>query len=98
MARRRRAEAPALEAAPPDWLWGFTMGQFARQARQGGRENWLQDFIDARAEWRRARDAWLVERGLVMSGMAGMTYQEYRRIEREDPHRVLRRPGRTSNG
>ncbi|MFJ6846416.1 hypothetical protein ACIQRE_27555 [Streptomyces griseoluteus] len=47
----------------------------------------------ARRRWRERRDGWLEEHGLVMWGMRGLSAQEFKRIEQQEPHRILRRPG-----
>ncbi|MFD6914056.1 hypothetical protein [Streptomyces virginiae] len=91
MARRRRPEAPPADDSAPDWLWGFTAGSFFMKPRGEEEEDVIDAFITARRKWREARDAWLQERGLVVYGMRGLSWQEYKRIEREEPHRILRR-------
>ncbi|MFJ3635227.1 hypothetical protein [Streptomyces sp. NPDC090112] len=60
-------------------------------AKRRGEEDWIAAVIRTRREWRTKRDAWLEERGLVVSDMRGLSWQEYKRIEREEPHRILRR-------
>ncbi|MFI8279755.1 hypothetical protein ACIGBH_33625 [Streptomyces sp. NPDC085929] len=91
MARRRRPEAPPLDDTVPDWLWGEPMGRIAATAKRRGEEDWIAAVIRTRREWRERRDAWLKERGMVVSGMRGLSYQEFKRIEREEPHRVVPR-------
>ncbi|MCC0099444.1 hypothetical protein K7B10_32650 [Streptomyces flavotricini] len=63
----------------------------ARTRVQGG-EDWIAAVIRTRREWRVKRDDWLEERGMVVDGMRGLSHQEFKRIEREEPHRILRRP------
>lgn len=92
MARRRRPEAPPLDMEPPEWLWGEPMGRIAMRAQREGQSDWITAVIRARKVWQAERDAWLAERGLVVSGMQGLAWREFQRIEREEPHRVLRRP------
>lgn len=90
MARRRRPEPVAAQPddGVPEWVWnGCTLRRWLRE--HDGR---LDGFHAARVEWDRRRREWLLERGLVVPGMPGMTHEEYKRIEREEPHRVLRRP------
>lgn len=77
---------------PPAWIWGESMGRIVAAAKRRGEEDWIAAVLRTRKEWREARDAWLNERGLVVQDMAGLSYREYQRIEREQPHRVLRRP------
>lgn len=93
-ARRAARMAPAVRSddEPPEWLWRFSAASFF--ARPADEPSSLESFVAARRRWREARDEWLLDRGLVMWGMTGMTFQEYNRIEREEPHRVLRRPDR----
>ncbi|QDN87403.1 hypothetical protein [Streptomyces sp. RLB3-6] len=95
MASARRAARAGLnrpeaeDDGVPDWIWGreFTPRRWA--ADHGGT---FEGRYDAAMEWRRQRDAWLHERGLVVQGMADVSYEDFKRIEREEPHRVLRRP------
>ncbi|MFD5673676.1 hypothetical protein [Streptomyces sp. NPDC127040] len=61
-----------------------------RVQREGG--VWIDDVIAHRRAWQEKRDAWLEERGLVVWGMVGLSYQEYKQIERDEPHRIVRRP------
>lgn len=91
MARRRRPEAPPLDDTVPDWFRGEPMGRIARRAMQEGKD-WTHEVIAQRQALRERREAWLKERGLVMEGMRGLSYQEFKRIEREEPHRVFRPP------
>lgn len=85
---------------PPEWIWQFPRRdpQWRRDGdgKGGGTldENWCTAEVKARQRWREARDAWLEERGLVVSDMRGLLWPEYRRIEKEEPHRILRRPER----
>lgn len=91
--RRRARMQPAAEPVEgiPEWVWG----------REFRTRRWLLDHggsaegrYEAVKEWEVKRDAWLRERGLVMYGMAGLGYEEFRRICREEPHRVIgHRPG-----
>lgn len=73
----------------PEWVWGreYTALQWARD--HGGR---IEGRFEALRAWRIRRDEWLRGHGLVVSGMAGLAYEEFKRIEREEPHRILRRP------
>lgn len=95
MASARRAARAGLNRPEsdgdgvPEWVWG----------REFGPRQWVADHdgsfegrYDAVKAWREERDAWLQERGLVMSGMHGLSYEDYKRIEREEPNRILRRP------
>ena len=91
MARRRRSEAPPADDSVPDWLWGEPMGRIAMRVLRDGK-TWIDEVIAQRRAWEEKRDAWLEERGLVVYGMRSMSHQEYKRIEREEPHRILRRP------
>lgn len=97
MASARRAARAGLNRpqdegdGPPEWLWGrdVTARQWARD--HGG---FFEGRYEAVKEWRRERDAWLLAHGLVVQGMSGVSYEEFKRIEREEPHRVLRQPPR----
>ena len=93
MARRRRPAAAPLDMEPPDWLWGEPMGRIVARAQARGEEDWIAAVLRSRRELQAKRVAWLEERGLVMWEAGGMPWQEYKRIEREEPHRILRRPG-----
>lgn len=94
MVSARRAARAGLDRSPeetddgiPAWVWG----------REFMARNWVRDHdgrIEGRYEalkaWRQKRDAWLREHGLVVHGMAGLDYEDFKRIEREEPHRILR--------
>jgi hypothetical protein len=84
MARRRRPEAEPLDHEPPASLWQF------RRADWDGPQR-IEDIAAARLKWRKAREEWLRERGLVLWGMSGLSWTEFKRIGREEPHRILRR-------
>lgn len=82
MARRRRPAVEPLDFEPPEWL-----------LRPPPRPELPFDatgYLRARREWRAARDVWLRERGLVVWSMAGLSWADYRRIEREESHRIVR--------
>lgn len=98
MARRRRLEAEPLDHEPPAWLWQFGRSdpQWRREGDGGPDGDWCRAEVRARRRWREARDAWLAERGLVVADMHGLSWEEFKRIRREEPHRVLYRPGRGS--
>ncbi|MFF4792309.1 hypothetical protein ACFY2M_21615 [Streptomyces sp. NPDC001276] len=68
------------------------MNRFVYGERAAGREVTVEGIVAARRRWKEERDAWLREHGLVMNGMSGLSWDEFRRIEREEPHRILRRP------
>lgn len=72
---------------PPEWLWGFSLRRWLR-----GHDGVLDGYHDARMVWQQQCREWLDARGLVEWGHAGMSWEEYKRIEREEPHRILRRP------
>ncbi|WUD74611.1 hypothetical protein OG937_24415 [Streptomyces sp. NBC_00510] len=94
-ARRAARMAPRVSNdEPPEWLWKFQASRWFRETREEGEDATVEAFIKARGRWRKARDAWLAERGLVVYGMAGLTWQEFKEIEQQEPHRVLRRPER----
>jgi hypothetical protein len=76
----------------PDWVWSFRLNRWASARRAAGEPVDLTRFVRERDRWRKERDAWLAERGLVMEDMRGMPSGEFKRIEREEPHRILRRP------
>lgn len=90
MARRRRPEPGAAQPddGVPDWLWGGC--SLRRWLREHGGQ--LDGFHASRVEWEHRRRRWLLERGLVVRDMAGLTWEGFKRIEREEPHRILRRP------
>lgn len=98
MTSRRRAARAGLNRAQdapeglPEWLWGFSYARWVAAVQEAGGDASLEAAIRARRKWREARDAWLEERGLVMWGMRGLTCGEFKRIEQEEPHRVLHRP------
>jgi hypothetical protein len=83
---------------PPAWLWQFPRRdpQWRREGDgrngDGLEDSWCTAEVRARRRWTEARDAWLAERGLVMWGMRGLPWAELKRIRREEPHRILRRP------
>jgi hypothetical protein len=88
MARRRRPPATAADLDTPEWLWnGCDVRLWLRE--HGGQ---LDGFHQARLAWHATCQAWLLERGLVMIEHPTFSYDEYRRICREEPHRVVRRP------
>ncbi|MZE56158.1 hypothetical protein GTY86_33790 [Streptomyces sp. SID5770] len=91
MARRRKPATAPLDMEPPEWLWGEPLGRIALRAQRTG-ENGMAAIIRARKEWRAERDKWLSERGLVVWGMEGLSYSEFQRIQKQEPHRILRRP------
>ncbi|KOG58426.1 hypothetical protein ADK77_44140 [Streptomyces antibioticus] len=84
MARRRRPEAEPLDYEPPAWLWRFRRSDWDRPRT-------VEEIVAARLKWRGAREEWLRERGLVLWGVPGVSWDEFKRIKREEPHRVLRR-------
>lgn len=96
MVSERRAARAGLGRPPvqadgiPEWVWGDQVRprQWARD--HGGLK---EGRYDAVMEWRERCRQWLDERGLVMDGV-NVAYEECRRIKREEPHRVLRRPVR----
>jgi hypothetical protein len=53
---------------------------------------YLGEFGEARRRRREKRDAWLKARGLVASDMSGLSWHEFKWIQREEQGRVLRRP------
>lgn len=90
MARRRR-QAPVEDAGTPEWLWEFDgrlWGWHAKDLRSC--QGQIEGHNAARMRWRAARHEWLEERGLVTRDSG--TWSDFKRIEREEPHRVLRRP------
>lgn len=93
MARRRRKEEAASDEVP-DWFWEFDgrqWGWHSKDARScGGR---IEGRHAAMVKWRAACREWLEEHGLVTRGHY-TTWAEFKRIEREEPWRVLRRPER----
>lgn len=52
----------------------------------------LHELHAAEGRWHEACRQWLEERGLVTWPMRGITWLEYQRTAREEPHRVLHRP------
>ncbi|MFJ5306125.1 hypothetical protein [Streptomyces sp. NPDC088350] len=88
MARRRRPEPVPLDYEPPDWFWeGCSLRRWLRE-----HDGVLDGYHAAKQEWRERCREWLEVRGLVMYGMSGLTWEDYKRVEREEPHRILRRP------
>lgn len=95
MARRRKPEAAPLDDEPPDWFWEFDgrlWGWHSKNLRSC--KGQIEGHHDAQMEWHKACRQWLNERGLVAWHCGGVSWQEFKRIEREEPHRVLRRPER----
>ncbi|MER5468034.1 hypothetical protein [Streptomyces sp. NPDC002685] len=92
--RRRRQEKPPVDSEPPEWIWQYRRSdpQWRREGDAGPDNNWCTAEVKARQRWREARDAWLEERALVMSDMRGLRWDEFKRIRREEPHRILRHP------
>ena len=99
MVSARRAARAGLDRTQgadceaPAWLWQFRGEDWGvswppSDAVPGE----LLNVVRARRQWREAREEWLAERGLVMWGMRGLSRQEFERIERQEPDRVLRRP------
>ncbi|MFE2967856.1 hypothetical protein ACFXKC_30105 [Streptomyces sp. NPDC059340] len=94
MASARRAARAGLnrpaeaDDGVPEWVWGreYTARQWVRD--HDGR---IEGRYEAAMGYRARCREWLDERGLVMQGM-NVSYEEYKRIEREEPHRVLRQP------
>ncbi|MGW5272751.1 hypothetical protein ACWEQP_09230 [Streptomyces sp. NPDC004044] len=94
---RRAARAglnrpPTPDSGPPEWLWGFQSNHWFMRPKDGDEHKSLQAFIGARREWRESCREWLDERGLVLWGISSISWHDYQRIEREEPHRILRRP------
>ena len=90
MARRRRPEQASAQPddEPPEWFWnGCDLRQWLR-----AHDGQLEGFHAAKVAWLQRRQEWVQERGLVVSGMPGLTHEEYKRIRREEPHRILRWP------
>lgn len=88
MARRRRPEPERGSVDVPDWFWeGCDLRRWLRE-----RDGVLDGFHAAKQEWHARCRAWLEERDLVMWGHSSVSWGEFKRIEREEPHRVLRRP------
>ncbi|MQY32599.1 hypothetical protein SRB17_05530 [Streptomyces sp. RB17] len=94
MVSARRAARAGLDRPPeqdedgvPEWVWGreFMARNWARD-----HDGQLEGRYEAILEWRQKRDAWLREHGLVVRGMAGLDYEEFKRIEQTEPHRILR--------
>lgn len=93
MARRRRQEVqPDIDDAVPDWLWEFDGRQWGWHSKDvRSCQGRIEGHYRAKLKWREACREWLAERNLVTSEHC--TWREFKRIEREEPHRVLRRPG-----
>ncbi|MDH2407185.1 hypothetical protein ACG5V6_14955 [Streptomyces chitinivorans] len=97
MARRRRPEVPPLDDTVPAWLWQFRFADWGLPGVPSAEEPAaVAAIVAARRKWQRARHEWLTSRGLVVWSMSGLSWGEFRRIEREEPHRVLRPPPRAS--
>jgi hypothetical protein len=89
MARRRRPAPTELDDAVPEWFWEFDgtlWGWHAKNLRLCRGQ--IEGHHAARTRWHTARREWLEERGLVASD--SVSWSEFKRIEREEPHRVLR--------
>lgn len=93
MARRRRPEAPPVDTEPPEWIWQFPTRRWV--VEHGGSMDGLHE---AKREWHERCREWLDERGLVMWDHSVMTWLEFKRIRREEPHRILRRPEGEGHG
>lgn len=92
--RAARMSQPASSSdEPPEWLWRFSPSAWVNEQADSGEDATIAAMVAARRRWREARDAWLEERGLVMWGMGGLPWHEFKRIEQQEPHRILRRPG-----
>ena len=76
-----------MEMEPPEWLWQFPTRRWV--AEHGGTTDGL---YAAKLEWSQRCREWLDERGLVDWSHSSVTWPEYKRIRREEPHRILRRP------
>ncbi|WP_405524591.1 hypothetical protein OG426_16090 [Streptomyces canus] len=87
MARRRPPEAQPLDDEPPEWLWQFSMRRWLAE-----HDGSLDGLREAKAEWHQRCREWLDERGLVEWSHSSVTWHEYKRIQREEPHRIPRRP------
>lgn len=87
MARRRRPAPPPTVMEPPGWLWAFPARRWVAEhdGRADGR-------YEAAMQWHERCRKWLDERGLVMWGHSSVTWHEFQRIRREEPHRILRHP------
>lgn len=90
--RRRRQEAPPLELEPPEWIWQFRWKDWGLEMPSESNPVKVDDWHAARQQWRKACREWLDERGLVDWGHSNVTWPEFKRIRREEPHRILRRP------
>ncbi|MEU8688839.1 hypothetical protein [Streptomyces sp. NPDC048665] len=100
MASARRAARAGLdrqqgaECEAPAWLWRFRSYDWGIPwPPSDANPVELRELVRARRQWRETREAWLAERDLVMYGMHGLSLRDFQRIEHEEPHRVLRRPG-----
>lgn len=79
----------------PDWLWAFDgrqWGWHAKGLRSCGGQ--IEGRYDALQRWHEACRAWLEGQGLVAWEHNGGSLDDFQRIEREEPHRILRRPSR----
>jgi len=93
VARRRRPAAPEVDLAPPDWIWQYRRHDPQWRRDDGGPDNnWCTAEVAARRRWHDARDAWLEERNLVVWSMRGLSWHEFKRIQQQEPHRILRHP------
>lgn len=73
---------------PEDWpLSGLTGAEPADPADRA-----VYDYARSRRLWKMAKFEWIAEQGLVAWGMPGLTHEEFKRIEREEPHRVFHWP------
>ncbi|MDW8804610.1 hypothetical protein PV439_11785 [Streptomyces scabiei] len=104
MASARRAARAGLsqshraDAESPGWLWHYD--EQAWRTDDPVPAEWDDNEWDRHVwglfqpwrRWREGRDAWLRDHGLVVWPMDGLTRAEYGRIEKKEPHRVLRRP------
>lgn len=72
----------------PEWVWGreYTARQWARD-----HDGSIEGRFEALREWRARCHQWLDDQGLVMQGM-NVSYEEFKRVQREEPQRVLRPP------
>lgn len=76
-----------MEMEPPEWIWSFPTRRWV--AGSGGQTEGLYETV---MQWHQRCREWLEERDLVEWTHSSVTWAEYKRVQREEPHRILRRP------
>jgi hypothetical protein len=101
--RRTQIQPQADRPEPPVWIWQFRPADWPLKDGPvdtgigGGTEVEIGRYCEARRLWRAACAKWLTTNEMVMLGRGlKLPYPEYKRLCKEEPHRILRgtdRPG-----